>query len=221
MSFLENIPYKESLTLKGSSSIQTNKPNITITRYHCDCDIYDRYHLRANMRGNDNRIQNQGYLYFYINPEQRQSKFIGVGVSEQYRNRGIASLLISSWIMLSLDEGFSKMSTIAKQRKPFPLYILKKYDFELNDSNKYQTSPKVVHICKKENDDKKYIMFQNKQEEIRFRNSNIMKTDNYMIVDSQENSSIIDQVVLDTPYYLQNNERAYQKSLQLYHSKIK
>lgn len=221
MSFLENIPYKESLTIKGNSNIPTDKSNITITRYHCDCDVYDRYYLRANMRGNDNRIKNQGYLYFYINPERRQSQFIGVGVSDQYRNKGIASLLISSWVMLSLDEDFSKLSTIAKQRKPFPLYILKKYEFELDNPNKYQTSPKVVHICKRENDDRKYIMFQNKQEETRFRNSNIMKTDNYMILDPKEDSVIIDRVVLDTPYYLQDKERAYQKSLQLYHSKIK
>lgn len=209
------------MVIKEHYTTQAKKESITITRYACDTDLYDRYYLRANMRGNDHRIQNQGFLYFYLDPLRKQSKFIGVGVSEEHRNHGIASLLISSWLMLSLEEGFSKISTTAKQRKPFPLYILKKYEFELDNPNKYQTSPKAVSICKKENDNQKYIMFQNKQEEIRFQNSNIMKTDNYCIASKGENVQIIDQVVLETPYYLQNNERAYQKSLQVYRSRIK
>lgn len=217
MSFLQNIPYKEDFVIKDDLTFQTERQRITVTKYFCDSDIYDCYYLRANTKNCDNEILNQGYLYFYLDPLKLQSRFIGVGVGEKYRNFGIASLLISSWIQLCMDEGFINLETIPKQKKPFVLYLLKKYTFELNDLNTYQTSTKVVHICKKENDSRKCIMFENKQEERRFQDSNIMRTDNYNIVTRGEDIQILDSVVLGSSYFLQDSEKAYQKSLQVYH----
>jgi len=55
------------------------------------------------------------------------------------------------------------------------------------------------------------------QEEIRFRNSNIMRSDNYRIIDSaDEEIQILDSVLLSTPYLLKDNEKAYQKAIGTY-----
>lgn len=219
MSLIENIPYKKSFIVKDDLSLLGKSQTISISKYLCG-DIYDRYYLRVNTKDDNNNPLDQGYLYFYLDFEERKSEFIGVKISQEYRNCGLASLLISVWIQFCLDEGFLNLQTISKQRKPFVLYLLKKYEFELRNLTTYRTSTRTVHICKKENEDRKCIMFENKQEENRFRNSNIMKTDNYRIIGKEEqNISILDSVVLYTPYFLQDQEKAYQKSLQFYNSK--
>lgn len=210
---LLDIPYKKSITIKNDVIIQTKKQEIFITKCLCNTDKNDSYYLRIN--SGENRVQ--GYLYFYLNQEKRQSKFIGVSTLEESRNCGIASLLIASWIQLCLEEGFTNLETIPKQKKPFPLYILKKYFFDHRNISDYQASTKTVYICRREEGNQKCISFLSKQEENRFRNSNIMKMDNYQIVDREDTSlQILDSVVLYTPYFLQNQEKAYQKSLQIY-----
>ena len=60
-------------------------------------------------------------------------------------------------------------------------------------------------------------MFENKQEEKRFQSSNIMRSDNYSIVTREDDIQVLDSVVLGSPYFLQDSEKAYQKSLQVYH----
>lgn len=209
-----NIPYKECTLVKDGLVFGNWHQQISLTRYHCDTDIYDRYYLRSKIVTKDYSVHDLGYLYFNIDPKTNKSKFIGVCVSEEYRNCGLASLLISSWIELCLDNGFEDLSTIPKQKKTFILYLLKKYSFELKNLNTYNTSQDVVYICKKENTNDKLIMFKNPYKEVNFRNSNIMKTDNYKIADPNDKDiQILDTVSLYSPYFQQDNEYAYQKSL--------
>lgn len=217
MGVLENLPYQTTILLSNNLEYQNCKQQISLTKYACSTDKNDRYYLRTSILNEDGEPFNLGYLYFYLNTKSSNSEFIGVGVNEDYRNSGIASLLISSWIQLCLNDGIDDLMTISRQRKPFLLYLLKKYDFELMDINNYQTSTRVVHICRSKASFDKCIMFPNKSEEKKFRNSNIMKTDNYEIISSPSNDiEIIDTVVLSVPYIVQDNEKAYQKSLQTY-----
>lgn len=215
MSFFENIPYKKEFIIKDNFKNQNAR--IVLSRHFCTTDKYDRYYLRAQLKEEEQR-ENQGFLYFYIDKDLKESKFIGLGIKEKYRDLKLGSLLISSWIDLSLTEGFSNLNTNVKQKKPFLLHMLKKYSFEVENINTYFTSTKTVHICKKNNNyNHKYISFANQQEERRFKNSNIMKTDNYEIVNENDDDvEIIDSVVLYSPYYLQDQEKAYQKVLQSY-----
>ncbi len=215
MSVLNNIPYKENIILNNNLKYHDFHQQITLTKYFCNSDLNDRYYLRLNINNNGELI-NQGYLYFYLDSKSLDSKFIGIGVNPEYRNSGVASLLIANWIQFCFDEGFFNLQTIRKQRKPFLLYLLKKFCFDLNNLNKYYTSSKTVHICRKEGSSNKYLIFANKHEEERFSRSNVMKKDNYKIINStDENINILDSVVLYEPYYLQNNKQAYQKSLQI------
>lgn len=211
---LLDIPYKESFILKDDLNIQSTKQRLSLIKFFCSSDIRDRYYLQIYSKENQ---EMQGYLYFYLDQATRQSKFIGVNAFEKYRNCGIASFLIASWIQLCLDEGFINLETISKQRKPFIIYILKKYFFDHGDISEYQAFTKTVYICAKEGESSKCISFANKQEESRFRNSNVMKMDNYEIVDYEQNDiQVLDSVVLYTPYVLQEPEKAYQRSLQIY-----
>lgn len=214
---LKKLEYNEKTLFKNNLFYKDLQQIILLSKYHCDTDIKDRYYLRANILDNNKRLINQGFLYFYIDFSNQESNFIGVGVNDAYRNQGIASLLISSWIQLCLDESIYNLSTITKQRKPFILYLLKKYQFELANIKDYQTSSKTVYICKKDNSFEKFLIFKNKYEKERFENSKVMIKDNYHIIDNLENEiTIIDQVCLSTPYYLQDQDKAYQKSLNCY-----
>ncbi len=213
---LKNLEYNNKILFKNDTVYKDLQQIIILSKYHCDTDIKDRYYLRAHII-NNNKLITQGFLYFYINFLNKESNFIGVGVNDTYRNQGIASLLISSWVQLCLDENIYNLSTITKQRKPFILYLLKKYEFELANKEDYKTSNKVVYICKKDESLEKFILFKRKKEKEIFSNSKVKREDNYQIIDKLEKEiSIIDEVCLSTPYYLQDQDKAYQKSLSYY-----
>ncbi len=214
---IKKLEYNEKILFKNNLFYNDLQQIILLSKYHCDTDIKDRYYLRAKVIDGNKKLINQGFLYFYIDFFNHESNFIGVGVNDTYRNQGIASLLISSWIQLCLDENIYNLATISKQRKPFILYLLKKYQFELANISDYQTSNKTVYLCKKEKSLEKLLIFKSKYEKERFANSKVMRADNYQIIDNLEKEiTIIDQVCLSTPYYIQDQDKAYQKSLSYY-----
>lgn len=158
----------------------------------------------------------QGYIYFYLNLIERKSNFIGLFVKPEYRNEGIAQLLISYWIRFCLDNGIYNLDTIKQQRKPFILYLLKKFKFELLNIKAYETSPHTINICKCESIKEKCLFFKNPKQRETFKNSKININDNYFILDSiTENTEVLDQVLLSTLYVSKDDETAYTKSLKL------
>ncbi len=216
MKMLENLLYKTNIVIKDDLMYQKFQQKITLSRHFCSTDTNDRYYLKLNTI-EDDEIINQGYLYFYLHPENLSSQFIGIAVNEDYRNSGVASILISSWIQFCLDNGYEDLMTYKKQRKPFLLYLLKKYFFVAEDISDYELFSKLVYICRMKDSDCKCLIFSSVQEEIRFRNSNIMRSDNYRIIDStDEEIQILDSVLLSTPYLLKDNEKAYQKAIGTY-----
>ena len=126
----------------------------------------------------------QGYIYFYLDKINKQSNFIGVKVDEQYRNLNMGSFLISSWIDMCLNNGYEILGMNDRQRKPFFIYMLKKYQFEVPDISDYETRPDIVAICRSDNftNNAKYVLFKRKHEELKFANSKISRGDNYEIV---------------------------------------
>lgn len=214
MKSLENLSYCEHILLQDDLEYQGYRQQIHLSKHSCDSDPKDRYYLKTNILTERQEINRLGYLYFYLDQENAKSEFIGVGVNDSYRNSGVASLLISSWIKFCLDSEINHLQTTAKQRKPFILHLLKKYEFEIKNIEKYLTSTKTIHLCRKNGDNNKYLVFNDANEEDRFRRSNIMKTDNYKIIENNtENIEIFDTVNVNCPYFLQDNNKAYQKSL--------
>ena len=103
MSLLTEIPYKQRCLFKNQFRFQNQEQTIFLSRHYCSSDIYDRYYLKIGFFEQESFIV-QGYIYFYLDIKIMQSKFIGLYVDDKYRNCGIASLLISNWIQLCLDE---------------------------------------------------------------------------------------------------------------------
>jgi len=171
----------------------------------------DLYFIKAYSIIN-NQNTNLGYLYFYLNHLDLNSHFIGVYVEPAFRNHGVGTNLIASWLKLCMDNGIEELATNKKQRKPFLLHILKKFGFEIRDVERYDTSPMTIYICRRLNSDDKYLLFKNSLEGVSFAQRSVFRTDKYIILDHpDEEIPIIDQVLLSVPYSLTDSEKAETK----------
>ena len=97
---------------------------IYLKRVPSDTILKPKYYLNVYTMINNELIK-QGYLYFYLDLVNKTATFIGVGIKPQYRNLNIASLLISCWIDLCLNNNIVYFDANEKQKKPFLLYLLK------------------------------------------------------------------------------------------------
>ena len=154
------------------------------------------------------------YIYFYLDFETKETKYIGTGVNPEYRNKGFASLLASLWTWICMDNNFYEYVTNKKQRKPFLIYLLKLYGFEINDIMDYETSRNTIFICRDSLSKDKCLYFKDTNEAKNFSKSNIAKHDNYRILSSLdgEDIEVLDRVILTTPYQLQDFAKAYTRS---------
>lgn len=178
-----------------------------------------KLYKRSDPRHNGNDI-NQGYMYFAVDYDEKQSHFIGTYIKPEYRGNGYSSLLVSKWIQVCFENGITDLTTISKQRKPFILYLLKCFTFELNNPSCYQTYGNNIYVCRNSQDkdkSKKYLVFQNKEQETRFIRSPIAKEDSYHVLPGIEPHIILlDTVLLNNPYDLQDENEAYQRSMKRY-----
>ena len=110
-----------------------------------------KYYLRAVTNINGVEVI-QGYLYFYIDYDTKTSEFIGIKVHEEFRDLNIGSLLVSLWIDLCLNNGIDFLGSNKKQRKPFLIYLLKTFGFEILDKGLYKNSKDLISICRRDND---------------------------------------------------------------------
>ena len=140
----------------------------------------------------------QGYLYFYLDIKNKASYFIGVKVEDEFKNLNIGSFLVASWINLCLNNGYDFLGMNKKQRKPFLIYLLKTYGFEILDTTLYDTRPEVINICRSldSNDKRKLLMFKDANHENIFKNTKIYKSDNYEIIHSNYDIITLDKVLL-------------------------
>lgn len=176
----------------------------------------DQYFIKSFLLTPQGKLICQGYIYFYLDSEKKESQFIGAYVKEEYRQMGLASLLFSLWIKFCLEEGFYNLKTNKKQRKPFLLYLLKTFSFELKNPSDYETLKSTIYIYKMINDYTKYLYFKNEKQKEQFIKSEIMKKDNYQILEKiDENTILLNQVILSKIYQLQNENFAYTKSLNI------
>ncbi len=174
--------YNHEIYLKKSIDDGSNRPKFYISIFTKDNDIYKL----------------QGYLYFYLDYTKKSSSFIGLKVNEEYRNLNIASLLISLWLDICLNNGYKNIDINHKQRKPFLLYLLKTYGFEVANLKEYYTRDDVITICKNENltDKAKYLLFKSPKHAHDFQKTNTYKSDNYIIAnDGRLNLIYLDKII--------------------------
>lgn len=181
----------------------------------------DKYYLEVY--SNINGVYTmQGYIYFYLNVKDNSCSFIGMRVVEEYRNLNIGSLLVSAWIDFCLNNGYEFIGVHPKQKKPFLLYMLKTYAFDVFDKNMYKTRNDVISICRgiDIDDNNKYLMFKNERHQRNFMQTNIYKSDNYKIIDDLDEAIEIDKIIFPlqdvtrhpADYYLQDKDYAGYRS---------
>ena len=174
--------YNQSLYLKKSKSDTSNRPKFFIS-------------VCSNING---ILVQQGYIFFYLDYEIKSSSFIGIKVEDKFRNLNIGSFLIASWIDLCLNSGYDFLGVNKKQRKPFLLYLLKTYGFEIFDKSLYDVRTDVITICRSTdlNDKRKMLLFKDSKHEKIFIGTNVYKTDNYHIIHSKDNVILLDNIIL-------------------------
>lgn len=212
MNFIDNIPYDKHILYDDSFFYQGTRQSIYFQKTMPSFTSKDHFFLKSFIRLGTGVIC-QGYIYFYLNEAKRSSDFIGVFVKPEYRNKRIASLLVANWIDFCINNGYNFLGTNERQRKPFLLYLLKTYGFEILDLESYMTNKNVIHICRKDNDPTKYLLFKNKKQEATFMNGKIAKADNYQVISQLgHNITYLDSVILSRLYMMQDGFKAKEKS---------
>ena len=195
--------------------------SLYIVKANDDGSKKDKYYIWATTTIGNQEVK-QGHIYFYLDHSTKTSTFIGVKVAEKFRNLNIGSLLVSSWIDICLNNGYDFLGTHEKQRKPFLLYLLKTYGFDILDQSLYDTRKDVISICRStdEKNNSKQLLFKDPRHEKVFKGTNIFKTDNYEIIHDLNSSIYLDDVIMplqslkreSIPYWLINQEKAKVKT---------
>lgn len=211
---LKNIPYSKCILIDDNYFYENINQKIFLEKSLNTNDNRDQYFLKLYLHLPNGDFICQGYIYFYIKFDTKESHFIGTYIKPEFRNKGLASLLLSNWMQLLFENDIYKLSTSKKQRKPFLLYLLKTYSFEIANISKYDISQWTIDICRSEKDNKKYLMFKDLTHKKYFLESLINLNDNYIVIDElTEDIKKLDSVLLSNPYHLQNSDYAYTKSL--------
>lgn len=164
----------------------------------------------------------QGYIYFYLDELNKTSTYIGSYVKPEYRQNGMASLLTSYWIKYSLDNGYYNLETTKTQRKPFLIFILKQFSFDIKNIEDYLKSINNIHICTLPDDNTKYLLFDNPKEEKSFINGTIYRNDNYKIIRrDEEDLNIIETILLSKQLLNYNLDKALYKAESKIYQKMK
>lgn len=217
-----NMPYREPFVF-DSFNMNGETFNIFFNRGFGDrvngelVDNLSHYfiHIYKAYYGEDEVVRPIAYIYFYLDFEKRETRYIGTYVEDKYRNKGLASLLTALWTYISLDNSFYNCTTNKKQRKPFLLYLLKLYGFEIEDIRNYDTNLHTIYICK-DNNDNKCLYFKDAGQALSFSDSHNMQKDNYQVISQSTFNSggieVLDKIILSIPYYLQDLDKAYTRS---------
>ena len=173
----------------------------------------DQYFIKLYRRKGLNNFECLGYIYFYLDLVTKKSTYIGLYIKPEYRNQGFASLLMAYYIDLMFSNEYLDLKTNLKQRKPFLLYLLKKYSFDLANQEFYESDPNVISLYHNPKDSFKYLLFKNKGQAETFKKGKIMEEDNYQILDTERTDfDFLDKVILSTEYGVKDYNEAYQKS---------
>ena len=196
MSVLDDLGFGERKFYSGGYFSGEFNQDLYIKRSNDDGSGRPKFYMGVYSLINGEFVQ-QGYLYFYLDKFSKTSDFIGIKVMEEYRNLNIGSFLVASWINLCLNNGYDFLGTNEKQRKPFLLYLLKTYGFEVVDKSMYLTRRDVISVCRGLGiDQRKLLLFRDSKHEKDFLGSNAFNDDNYVIIHNLKGVAVLDDVIM-------------------------
>ena len=212
MNILDKLDYNKGIVLDTFNVTNSIKRVVRLEKSFFKPKREDQYFIKFYKLENDSLI-NLGYIYFYLDIENRISTYIGSFVKPEARSNGLASMLTSYWIKFCFDNGFYDLTTIKSQRKPFLLYILKRFSFDIEDVNDYLVSNCNIHICMLPNDKTKYLVFENAKQALSFKEGTVYKNDNYQILTPDTKDIIkLDTILLSEVHNIKEPENAYRKA---------
>lgn len=177
---------------------------------HKNCDVY----FIKIRRLNKSVHPVLAYMYFLYELETKKSSFVGVKTDKRIRNGGFSNYLISKWIEICLANDIEDLCTTQGQRKPVPIYSLKKMTFELGDTSLYGAGHNI-YICKNMYTGQKALYFENREDRLAFESSKINKETPHLILQSMaQEFEKITSVVLENPYFVQNLDKASNLSIE-------
>lgn len=195
MKYFENLDTRIKSTYSKDYFSGNYNHEIYLMKANDDESHRNKYYLRA-VTNIDGKEVIQGYMYFYIDFDTKTSEFIGIKVHEKFRDLNISSLLVSLWIDLCLNNGIDFLGSNKRQRKPFLIYLLKTYGFDILDKSLYEKSKDVISICRREEDTSKLLLFRDSKHERNFKQTNIFETDNYEIITSLDGVNHLDDIIM-------------------------
>lgn len=217
MNILTLMPTNTKVLYRDGIVSEDTTSQIYVQKSYCETSKRNNYHFLLYTDKDGEQVC-QGYIYFNLNDQYNMSKFIGMYVKPEYRNKSYASLLISTWLDFCLNNGYEVINTQPKQKKPFMIYLLKTYGFELLKKSAYDTNPRTIDIIRVDNDPTKYLHFRTDKVKDAFIQSKIAQEDNYSIIDTPDDThQIIDQVLPLISYKLDDSDRqiAEQKAVKV------
>lgn len=212
MNVLEKIPFNQNVLYQDGFLYYGENQKLYFQKSILPENDKILFYLKSYILKNSNQVC-QGYIYFYLNPELKSSDFIGIYVKPEYRNTGLASFLVAHWIRFCFENGYNFLGTNKVQRKPFLIYLLKTYGFEILNPDYYKLSMNTIDICKSHLDFEKYLLFKNPKQAESFSKGKIVKEDNYHIItELSPDMSYLDSILLSYPYNLVDYYRGEEKA---------
>lgn len=217
MDYFKNLEFKKHYLIDTFVGIDGNIQNLYLVKTLNYATNQESYYLKIYSKLQNGVEYLKGYLYFFVIHKENKSKYVGTFIEPNSRNSGLSSLLTATWIKLCLDNKLEILITNRKQEKPFLLYLLKKYYFEIENPDLYSKHENTIYICKNTIDNKKLLYFNNEIVKNTFLRSKSYLKDNYVVIDSlAPNISVLDKVMLNKVYCLTDNENGYRKALKVY-----
>jgi hypothetical protein len=143
-----------------------------------------------------------GYVYYTSNEKKSESSFMGVEVIKDNRDMSLSNALFEIYFRICEENNVEILKT-KNQRKPFTIYLLKKWGYE------YHRDVSHIDILPKTNN-KLRIRFNNDEQRNRFMNTRLYRSGQYEIVQNSVEEAI-ETVILNRGYSLTNKDRHLQK----------
>ena len=95
MNVLENLPSDKHILIADNYTYDNFYQRIYLEKTYFKEKNMNQYFLKLYLLMPNGKLICQGYIYFYVDFNTLTSSFIGMYIKPEYRNQGLATLLVS------------------------------------------------------------------------------------------------------------------------------